>query len=508
MEKRAGSDTKEDPKTAGEHQKTFYFGMIENYDEKVDHAPLKDDRIVNQIHADAVDKFAESLHQKLKSSARRNNSDSSGSVLSSVAFDDEYTVRLNDDANRYEGTSDDDGTNIQVHLRPTLPRRQYDIPRFSPSAAWRTLEIPVEQHKADAKAQSTQATLSNSEDQTLLPSSPEQAHCQLEERIQRVYRDPIPGFSDNKSGDSGISGDAGLPDRPDSSSRPYNHRPLKSIVDEATPKVGPFLTPWTPQQDLNDDSSSDGAVDVNGSKEDSGKLSNCGHIFSLSLPREGNFSAYNGQLNDTYYAPKHTFNSLQKTKPSLAQVFGGLDDNGIPYENKLSIFDSDNWVLSRSAPNSIDNFNMSMSIAKGAIDDIDATHHYDSDGKSASRQNAANEFMTPLQMDIQPASFNFITSGKHMMYLPKNAVNSINNDTDRSSSNATTNNDDDLPEHIKKTLERKYSPKVDTSSTTSSSRKNDNYKNNDTEDSPDGQTNNIVSFVYILISSSMLQCIW
>lgn len=484
MEERNGSDTKDDPKIVGEHTKTFYFGMIEGYDDKINHLSAKDERDFSSIHVDAVDKFAESLHQKLKLSSRKNNSDSSGSVLSSVAFDDEYTVRLNDDTNRYDGASDDDGSNIQVHLRPTLPRRQYDIPRFSPSAAWRTLEISLDSPKTDGRP-STHAAV-RGDDRTQV-SSPELPRRQLEERIQRVYREPIPGFSDNKSGDSGISGDAGLADRPDSSSRQLQN----NADDEPVSKVGPFLTPWTPQQDLNDDSSSDGAVDVNGtigSKEESTKLSNCGHIFSLSLPRESHFVAYSGPLNEPYYAPKHTFNSLQKTKPSLAQVFGGMEDSGVPYENKLSIF-HDNWLLSRSAPNSIDNFN--LSIAKSVDDE---TNNYNIDSKQPARPNTANELMTSLQMDIQPASFNFITSGKHMMYLPKNAVNSINNDTDHSSSNATTT-DDDLPEHIKKTLERKYSPKVDS---TSPSRKND-HKNDELEDSNDCQSNDIVSLTFDLI---------
>lgn len=35
--------------------------------------------------------------------------------------------------------------NISLKLRPTLPKKQLEIPRFSPSAAWRllsTLETP------------------------------------------------------------------------------------------------------------------------------------------------------------------------------------------------------------------------------------------------------------------------------------------------------------------------------------------------------------------------------
>lgn len=467
VEIRASAEKKDqDPKIVAELTKTFYFGMADGYDEKTIQPHIKDDVAFDQIQVDAIDKFAETLHQNLKQTAKKNYSDSSESVLSSVVFDDEYTIRLNDDLQRYDGnrTSDDDAANIQVNLRPTLPRRQYDIPRFSPSAAWRTLEMSLENIKLDGKS-STNTSLSNlRSDELAQVSSPEQPRRQLEERIQRVYREPVPGFSDNKSGDSGISGDAGLPDRPESSSRPYSQRQLQNADDESRNKVGPFLTPWTPQQDLNDDSSSDGGTaDV---KDEPSKLSNCGHIFSLSLPRESHFAAYgDGEpMPDTYFPPKHSFNSLQKAKPSLAHVFG-IVENDVPFDSKLSVFRSDNWLLSRSAPNSIDNFNMAT--GKGISDE---TNSY----KQPPRQNTPTDYVTSLQMDIQPSSFNYITSGKHMMYLPKIAINSLNGDSEHSAMNG---NDGHLPDHIKKTLERKYSPNVDLS----------RQSKNDSEHSTDSQ---------------------
>lgn len=479
VEKRPSVEKKDqDPKIVAELTKTFYFGMVDGYDEKIIQPHTKDDAAFDQIQVDAIDKFAETLHQNLKQTAKKNYSDSSESVLSSVVFDDEYTIRLNDDLARYESnrTSDDDAAaNIQVNLRPTLPRRQYDIPRFSPSAAWRTLEISLDNQKLDAKS-STNTSLSNLRgDESAQASSPEQPHRQLEERIQRVYREPVPGFSDNKSGDSGISGDAGLPDRPESSSRPYSQRQLQAD-DETRNKVGPFLTPWTPQQDLNDDSSSDGgAADI---KDEPSKLSNCGHIFSLSLPRESHFAAYGaGPMTESYYPPKHTFNSLQKTKPSLANVFGLEENDGVPFDNKLSVFRNDNWLLSRSAPNSIDNFNMGTD--KGVNDE---TNSYKQTSRRESNQNSPTDYVTSLQMDIQPSSFNYITSGKHMMYLPKIAVNSINGESEHSAMNG---NDGDLPEHIKKTLQRKYSPNVDSS----------RQLKNDSEHSTDSQSNNVSKFI-------------
>lgn len=71
---------------------------------------------------------------------------------------------------------------ISLKLRPTLPRKQLDIPRFSPTAAWRllsALESPVH----------------SEEDDLVL----------MEEQIPH----PHAGHQmTDKSGDSGISGDA------------------------------------------------------------------------------------------------------------------------------------------------------------------------------------------------------------------------------------------------------------------------------------------------------------
>lgn len=75
------------------------------------------------------------------------------------------------------------GNGISLQLRPILPRKQLDIPRFSPTAAWRLL--------------SALESPPPSEEDDLVP---------LEERI------PIPPLPlhihPDKSGDSGISGDA------------------------------------------------------------------------------------------------------------------------------------------------------------------------------------------------------------------------------------------------------------------------------------------------------------
>lgn len=141
----------------------------------------------------------------------------------------------------------------------------------------------------------------------------------------------MPGLADNKSGDSGISGDGGL--------ELNDGSPINNMLK----KLGPFLKPWTPQQDLEDDSSSD---------EEKGKQCNKSatdlvataqkHVFSLSLPRE----SQNGSTCDR--VEKQLFNSLQKVKPN--NFTNNLGSRGL----QLPMTSNDNWFLSRSQPNSIE----------------------------------------------------------------------------------------------------------------------------------------------------------
>lgn len=80
---------------------------------------------------------------------------------------------------------------IALQLRPTLPKKQLEIPRFSPTAAWRLLSSIETYHP-------TAASPSCSDDSPVL----------LEERISGPLSQQAMQHSHDKSGDSGISGDA------------------------------------------------------------------------------------------------------------------------------------------------------------------------------------------------------------------------------------------------------------------------------------------------------------
>lgn len=88
---------------------------------------------------------------------------------------------------------------IALQLRPILPKKQLEIPRFSPAAAWKLL-----------------SSMENNATTSTIPS--DDGPVFIEDRIEKLSRPPPPPTiqigprsSHDKSGDSGISGDAGPP---------------------------------------------------------------------------------------------------------------------------------------------------------------------------------------------------------------------------------------------------------------------------------------------------------
>lgn len=254
--------------------KMFYFGM----DEPVE-------------KTNAVDRFASNYHTN-----GYHPSNSSGSDLSS-----EYEM--------------DDLTNhgIALQLRPILPKKQLEIPRFSPAAAWRLLS------SVESAAGSTVA----SEDGPVF----------VEDRIEKLSRPPPPPAmqfghrsSHDKSGDSGISGDAGP-------------APFDEGIENNTKLRG---MAWTPQQDLGDDSSADEGQNVSRGK----RFTSGPHVFSLSLPREQHLESYFGEK-----APLQHYSGLQRFRKSVTGVLGNLASKRDSDRSQ----NSNNWFLSKSAPNSLNN---------------------------------------------------------------------------------------------------------------------------------------------------------
>lgn len=140
--------------------KTFYFGM--------DEIPRNNDIVGN---------FTTNLHQINKIS------NSSESDISSDIDSDENQISKID---------------IDLQLRPILPKKQLEIPRFSSAVAWRLLS-------------------SMEINDTVATTASDDVPVFVEERIEKYSRPPPPSVqvgprsSNDKSGDSGISGDDAIP---------------------------------------------------------------------------------------------------------------------------------------------------------------------------------------------------------------------------------------------------------------------------------------------------------
>lgn len=234
---------------------------------------------------------------------------------------------------------DSDGLDITINLRPTLPRRQLQIPRFSPLAAWKSLA--VETNLSDSKNGARMLTAS------MLQLHTDDA--KQETKIERIYREPSFHLQmDNKSGDSGISADKEIVgNSPDSAQMPQAY----------------LVSSWTPQQDLEEDEESvegkESFQQIEADKSQSFATTN-GHMFSLSLPRD------NHSVSDKM--PQNNFYSLQKFRKSVAEVFGsGTNINDANSKVQIHNYGVDsNWLLG-SQPNSIDELSPRKEIDRNQI---------------------------------------------------------------------------------------------------------------------------------------------
>ncbi|XP_035785698.1 uncharacterized protein LOC118463287 [Anopheles albimanus] len=412
---------------------------------------------IDRTQMDIIDRFAASL---LQDSRRFHSTDSVASSEADLRGAGGH-LSPTDDA------SAADGQEIALRLRPTLPRKQFDIPRFSPAAAWRLLTTEDEFESGGGDKKQPTSYLRGTE----------LDGASSEDRIERVYREPgLPGMQDNKSGDSGISGDAeGLPDlgepvaghqhrrqgggKGDRQETSPDSSPLMgSSAEEKGDGVGDVddsgdgrptnnnnnsngwsssaltrLTPWTPQQDLEDDddtttggSSSDHQhhhqhehrlrhlqLDDSGIDHHQHRHHNDfatkGHLFSLSLPRENHLSIYTGGSADDKIE-KHVFNSLQKLRKSVSDAFRSDETTG-------PVGSNDNWFLGRLGDTKTRTPAMTVGVLGGSYDKRASgqDHHAE-----AAQDHHRETDTTPLRSHkITSSSIGYLVSGRHVMYLPK-----------------------------------------------------------------------------------------
>lgn len=330
----------------------FYFGMQEA---SVD-TDNEDENNSDHAQMEAINRFAEDIFKMSGSGGQMPNSQGESSKL--FNFEVEITkILLVSTESIISDRECDSDNDILLNLRPTLPRRQLQIPRFSPVAAWKSLLIDTNMNDAkNGKLSSSLLQLHLTDD------------ARHETKIERIYREPSFNLQqlDNKSGDSGISADKEV-----SGNSPDGQMPQAYLMSS-----------WTPQQDLEEDEeeSEDGNDKESYQAPDADRSQSLatatnGHMFSLSLPRDGN------SVSDKA-PPQNNFYSLQKFRKSVADVFGSIttvNDSKVQIQNYG--IDS-NWMLG-SQPNSIDEL-------------------------SPRKEGERNQIMSQM------------TSGKHIMYLPTN----------------------------------------------------------------------------------------
>lgn len=268
---------------------------------------------------------------------------------------------------------------IPLVLRPTLPQKKRELSRFSPAAAWRALDSPPVSGRS---------------------LSSEEGFIAYEDGIQRYntrpIAPPIQGGFNERSGDSGISGDSpAIPEvvipPPVMSSKSH----LSKRMQDTRHEVPNVAKCWTPQQDLDDSSSefdeNDDCVDNILATSSSmttnvlspneslppPKLTTRKYFFNPSAmysdseivrqrlyTRSGKIKAYNTDTNDSF--PVHT-----NSKPSLRRIANrhqvsnnnNRQNIGIRHgkNNDTFVGLDTNWFLSRSEPNSLNNLGMVFS---------------------------------------------------------------------------------------------------------------------------------------------------
>jgi len=265
----------------------------------------------------------------------------------------------------------------------------------------------------------------------------------FEERIERLSRPPPPLIalgprsSHDKSGDSGISGDAGAAndDSLDVSTNTNNNGNGNGRL-----KTSATRPTWTPQQDLGEESSSDAGVDSPPPMPTPVKFPPRAHVFSLSLPRDDSrMYLYNPDVKSKEGS---TFNSLQKLKRSVSGALG-LGPLDLERKRTRDVLD-DNWLLSTSAPTSLQHAQIT-----------DATRSsppgwkpgYDDEDEDDEDLEEELDDRGDFPVIMKPPSFSYLASGGHVMYLPEsndlqhqsqslNCMNNAATDSERNPGNA------------------------------------------------------------------------
>lgn len=332
----------------------------------------------------------------------------------------------------------DQDLNVNIQLRPTLPRKQMDIPRFSPTDAWRSLWA-------------TDSPQARRSDRLRSEASTDDGDV-LEDQIRRVSRVMAPRrVMADRCGDSGISPDAGSPlfihDAVDGALFGPGHGRRSEGVGRASPPDGVREDHWVPKEDLMDDSDSGSVGPTTSGLQEKQPHGMLGLQAKFTMPANmflpwstpsatmrtedssDQSSRPRGRLrkNPRMMTPTaENFNSLRNLRKAL-----GLRGRDYIGDRQNGGIDS-NWSLSRSAPNS-------LNIVGGDIDlrrssEESATPEVEEKPKESPvwRDNSRSESAR------RTSSFSFSREG-HVMYLPEYEVRTGSGYKPASNSNGSSN---------------------------------------------------------------------
>ncbi|CAL4121898.1 unnamed protein product [Meganyctiphanes norvegica] len=271
-----------------------------------------------------------------------------------------YHSRQNSGSFHLDTEQEDNENELSMNLRPTLPRRQLEIPRFSPNAAWRSLSLErSERQQPDPLNESR---------------SSEDPESVFEARIQRYTRPTAPPRgSGEKSADSGISGDAGSPGPTHEFERLTHAEKSKSssgplaVSSPVTSDRAEIRRAWTPAQDLDDNS-------LDGSGEPTGLPTGLSTPPKLTV-RSNMFPKTRDNINDTDYSPdysgelleepifsdsttpekKEHYSRKERKRRSTTEMSQQKTSSLRKLKRHVDADDTwrDNWSMSRSIPTSL-----------------------------------------------------------------------------------------------------------------------------------------------------------
>ncbi|KAG0730034.1 hypothetical protein GWK47_029125 [Chionoecetes opilio] len=369
----------------------------------------------------------------------------SGASGSSRREDGGYHSRQNSGSLYLDNESDSrEEGGLSMNLRPTLPRRQFEIPRFSPNAAWRSLSLERSGRHTDIHEET---------------QSSEGPDSVFESKIQRFTRPTAPPRgSGEKSADSGISGDAGSPG-------PTHEFESLMPTEKTKSSSGPLAVSspvvsgrtegrraWTPAQDLDENS-----LDSNGEPADIPpglstppklmsrssmfpKIKELSHdtetelespveietISELISPDDKDHWSKSKKLNGAVAPQPQKFNSLRKLKRSVSGAVTGVGHKNYGPEDYhrsktpdqprgLQQGDDshwrDNWSMSRSIPNSLNTCE-----EQDTVSNLSSTRNLKSRSESRLGLNGETH---PEDSRSRTPSYSMYGNGGHIMYLPQ-----------------------------------------------------------------------------------------